>query len=565
LSSTPHEYQVLVVGAGPVGLALAGDLALRNIESCVIERTDGTIEQPRMDMVGIRTMEFARRWGIVGDVEASPYPRDYPQDNVYVTSLVGYELGRQRMPAIGKDRPPATSPQKRERCPQDMFDPILQRWARSFDRVTLRYRCELIGLDRRGDRVEARVHDHERGTTESVIARYVVGCDGAASPVRESVGIPMTGAAVLTHTTNVIFRDPHLTERHDKGRCYRFILVGTEGTWATIVAINGDDRWRMSIVRSPEGGLSTSEIEACIRRAVGIDFPFEILSVTNWKRRELVAARYAEGRVFLAGDSAHSMSPTGGFGMNTGIGDAVDLSWKLQARLDGWGGNALLTSYTAERRPIAERNAREASANLARMLSPGDNPALCDPTPAGHALRRQLGIDFAAAMNHEWHTIGIHLGYRYDDSPIIVPDGTPAPPMDVAVYRPTTRPGARAPHAWLPDGRSTLDLFGSRFVLLNLGGEAADCLGIENAARHRRVPLETVTVGDESIRALYERRYVLVRPDGHVAWRSDEAPTDPPAIIDCVRGELPAIASEATARSRPMSEGRVLFRLAESD
>jgi 2-polyprenyl-6-methoxyphenol hydroxylase-like FAD-dependent oxidoreductase len=543
-------HPVLIVGAGPVGLALAGDLALRNIASYVIERSDGSIEQPRMDMVGIRTMEFARRWGIVRDVENSPYPRDYPQDNVYVTSVTGYELGREPMPSMGADRPPATSPQKRERCPQDMFDPILQRWAGSFDQVTLRYRCELISLEQAGDRVTVRVRDHERETTETLTAQYVVGCDGASSRVRELVGIPMLGAALLTNTTNIIFRDPHLPQRHSKGLCYRFIVIGTEGTWATIVAINGGDRWRMSIVRSPEDGLSRSEIEDAIRRAVGVDFPFEILSITNWKRRELVAERYSEGRVFLAGDSAHSMSPTGGFGMNSGIGDAVDLSWKLEALLDGWGGAELVTSYTQERRPIAERNARESSANLARMLSPGHNPALCDPTAEGEAARRRLGTEFAAAMSHEWHTIGIHLGYRYDRSPVIVPDETAAPPMPVATYEPTTRPGARAPHAWLSDGRSTLDLFGATFVLLAFGDDADGCAAFERAAALRGVPLQTIRVSDAAVRDVYERRYVLVRPDGHVAWRSDDLPVDPLAVVDTVRGARVPAAQFAFAHAQ---------------
>jgi 2-polyprenyl-6-methoxyphenol hydroxylase-like FAD-dependent oxidoreductase len=543
-------HPVLIVGAGPVGLALAGDLAQRNVASYVIERSDGAIEQPRMDMVGIRTMEYARKWGIVRNVETSPYPRDYPQDNVYVTSLTGYELGRERMPSMGSDRPPATSPQKRERCPQDMFDPILQRWARSSPCVTLRYRCELVALEHDDDGVVATVRDHERGTTETLTASYLVGCDGAASRVRELVGIPMSGPSVLTNTTNIIFRDPDLPQRHDKGLCYRFIVIGTEGTWATVVAINGGDRWRMSIVRSPEGGLSHDDIAAHIRRAVGVDFPFEILSVTNWKRRELVAGRYSEGRVFLAGDSAHAMSPTGGFGMNTGIGDAVDLSWKLDALLHGWGGAALAESYTAERRPIAERNAREASANLARMLSPGHNPALCDPTPEGDAVRKQLGVEFTAAMNHEWHTIGIHLGYRYDASGVIVSDGTPVPPMPVATYEPTTRPGARAPHAWLSDGRSTLDLFGAGFVLLDLAGDAAECAGLTAAAALRGLPLQTVSIDDPAIAALYERRYVLVRPDGHVAWRSDEAPADALAVIDTVRGAASPSTQYAYAHSR---------------
>ncbi len=543
-------HPVLIVGAGPVGLALAGDLALRNIASYVIERSDGTIEQPRMDMVGIRTMEHARRWGIVRDVEESPYPRDYPQDNVYVTSVTGYELGRERMPSMGSDRPPATSPQKRERCPQDMFDPILRRWAGSFDQVTLRYRCELIGLEQTSDHVIVTVRDIERNTIETLTASYVVGCDGASSRTRELVGITMTGAAVLTNTTNVIFRDPHLPERHDKGLCYRFIVIGTEGTWATVVAINGGDRWRMSIVRSPEGGPSREEIADYIKRAVGVDFPFDILSVNNWKRRELVADRYHVGRVFLAGDSAHSMSPTGGFGMNTGIGDAVDLSWKLDALLSGWGGDDLASSYTAERRPIAERNARESSANLARMLSPGHNPALCDPTPEGEAARKQLGIEFKDAMSHEWHTIGIHLGYRYDESPAIVPDGTPLPPMPVATYEPTTRPGARAPHAWLPDGRSMLDLFGPSFVLLNFGDDPAASSSLEAAAHLRGMPLQTVPIDDDAIRTLYERRFVLVRPDGHVAWRADEPPADAQAVIDTVRGARASTTQYAYAHDR---------------
>lgn len=536
---------VLIVGAGPIGLALAGDLALRNVATTIIERTDGAIVQPRMDGVGIRTMEYARRWGIVRDIETSQYPRDYPQDNVYVTSLTGYELGRERMKSLGDDRPPAVSPQKRERCPQDMFDPILQRWASDFDDVTFRYRCELTDLQQNGDSVTATVRDHERGTTDTLTAAYVVACDGAASRVRELVGIPMTGSPLLTNTTNIIFRDPHLAERHDKGRCYRFIIIDTAGTWATIVAINGADRWRMSIVNSPEGGFSLAEIEDNIRRAVGIDFPFEVLSVTNWKRRELVATRYSEGRVFLAGDSAHVMSPTGGFGMNTGIGDAVDLSWKLQALLAGWGGDALAAAYTTERRPVAERNASISSANLARMLSPGSNPDLCEPTPQGDAVRRQLGTDFAAAMSHEWHTIGIHLGYRYDDSPIVVPDGTPAAPMETAVYHPTARPGARAPHAWLPDGRSTLDLFGNGYVLLCFGGASPVTAKIERAAAQRGVPLTTVCIDDDAIAALYERRYVLVRPDGHVAWRSNDEPSYALALIDRIRGAQPVLAQQA--------------------
>jgi 2-polyprenyl-6-methoxyphenol hydroxylase-like FAD-dependent oxidoreductase len=481
-------------------------------------------------------MEHARRWGIVRDVETSPYPRDYPQDNVYVTSLTGYELGRERFKSMGDDRPPPQSPQKRERCPQDMFDPILRRWVERQGRTQIRFRCELLGFRDHGDHVEAEIFDHATGTRERVRARFLVGCDGAASRVREQLGIAMNGLNVLTNTTNVIFRDPDFVSRHDKGRAYRFICIDTGGTWATIVAINGGDRWRMSIVQSPPEGMTRDEIAAAIRRAVGRDFPFEILSVMNWKRRELVADRYGNGNVFIAGDAAHVMSPTGGFGMNTGIGDAVDLSWKLEAMLAGWGGPLLAESYTLERRPIAERNVSEASANLRRMLSPGANPALCDDTPEGAATRTRVGADFAAAMNHEWYTLGIHLGYRYDESPIVVPDGTPAPPIEHATYTPRARPGSRAPHLFLRDGRSTLDLFGRRYTLLVLGapdGSVAEELSA--AARSREMPIDLVPVDEPAVRDAYEAAYVLVRPDGHVAWRGD-AIDDPLAIIDRVRG-----------------------------
>jgi len=547
---------VLIVGAGPVGLALAGDLAWRGVPSCIIERSDGTIEQPRMDMVGIRTMEHARRWGIVHDVEKSPYPRDYPQDNVYVTSLTGYKLGRERFKSMGGDTPPPQSPQKRERCPQDMFDPILRRWVERQGRTQLRFRCELLGFRDEGDRVVAQILDHTTGKHEDLHARFLVGCDGAASRVREQLGIAMNGLNVLTNTTNVIFRDPDLISRHDKGRAYRFICIGTEGTWATIVAINGGDRWRMSIVESPAGGMTHDEIGAAIRRAVGRDFPFEILSVMNWKRRELVADRYGIGNVFIAGDAAHVMSPTGGFGMNTGIGDAVDLSWKLEAMLAGWGGPLLAESYTLERRPIAERNVSEASANLRRMLSPGANPTLCDDTPEGAATRARVGAEFAAAMNHEWYTLGIHLGYRYDTSPIVIPDGTPAPPIEHATYTPRARPGSRAPHLYLRDGRSTLDLFGRHYTLLVLGDQGngvADSL--LTAARKRHMPLEIEPIDDSIVYKAYAATYVMVRPDGHVSWRGN-AIENPLALIDCMRGATSNHTSTRTTQVDAVHESR---------
>ena len=530
---------VLIVGGGPVGLALAGDLGWRGIDCVLIEQTDGSIYQPRMDLVGIRTMEFCRRWGLVSAVESSPYPRDYAQDNIYLTSLTGYELGREHFPGIGQAAPPPQSPQRRERCPQNMFDPILREFAASQKSVTMRYRTRLVSFTQDSDAVTAEVENAETGARERIPARYIVGCDGARSLTRETLGITMRGNPALTYTTNVIFRCPHLLSLHEKGKAYRHIFIGPEGTWSTIVAINGRDQWRFSLIgSSTQREYTIDEIKATIRRAVGRDFDFEILSVLPWVRRELVAETYRSGRGFIAGDAAHAMSPTGGFGMNTGIGDAVDLSWKLAATLEGWGGDSLLDSYTSERQPVGARNVAEASGNLRRMLSVGAHPDIADDTPQGAATRAKVGREFTEMMRREWFTLGIHLGYRYENSPICWPDGSEAPPDEARSYAPTARPGHRAPHAWLRDGRSTLDLFGRGFTLLGFDATAAAAAPLLEAARARGLPLDFVPLAEPEIAALYQRKFALVRPDGHVAWRDDRTPDDPLRLIDVVRGAV---------------------------
>jgi 2-polyprenyl-6-methoxyphenol hydroxylase-like FAD-dependent oxidoreductase len=419
-----------------------------------------------------------------------------------------------------------------------MFDPILVRFARGFPHVTIRYGAELIALDQDARGVRARV---ATSTGEEVIeADYLIGTDGAASTVRGSLGIAMSGNPALTYTTNAIFRCPNFNALHDKGEFYRFIVIRPEGTFATIVAINGRDRFRFSIVGNEEKRTySESEIRAAIITAMGRSFDFEILSIMPWVRRELVADSYGKGRVFIAGDAAHLTSPTGGFGMNMGIQDAVDLSWKLEAMLKAWGGPHLLDSYGIERRPVAIRNVREASGNLRRMLQ----PRAAKPPPeafahgaAGDAARAEFGRAYTEMMKREWFSIGIHLGYRYEGSPLIIPDGTPEPPDEVMDYTPTTRPGHRAPHAWLADGRSTLDLFGRGFVLLRLGVNPPDAAALIAAAQAANLPLEIIDIAAPGITALYEKRLVLVRPDGHVAWRADAPPPEPSHLIATISG-----------------------------
>ena len=543
-SQTEIDVPVLIVGAGPVGLALAGDLGFRGVASHVVERTDGVVRQPKMDMVGVRTMEYCRRWGLVPWVLEAGYNRDYPQDCAWVTSLNGYEFGREPFPPPSQEQCPPQSPQKRERCPQNFFDPVLRRFAAQWPGTTLGYQSELLDFDEADDHVAARIRNVETGAEELVRARYLVGCDGGASLVRQRLGIEMSGEPTLTFTTNVVFRCENLERLHRMDPAYRYIFIGPEGTWATLVAINGRDQWRFSLVgdstkRTPD----EIEIRAAIERAVGTTFDYEILSILPWIRRQLVSESYGGGRVFIAGDAAHLTSPTGGFGMNTGIQDAVNLSWKLAAMIEGWGGRHLLASYEAEQRPVAVRNVSEATENLKRMLSPrvlSPDPRIFGEGPESEAARREFGDQYTELMRREWYSIGIHLGYMYEGSPIIVPDGTPQPDDRVSSYEQTARPGSRAPHIWLSEGRSIIDEFGKDFVLLRFGASSSEGNEIARAAADRCMPFRVVDIGDRAAADLYAARLVLVRPDGQVAWRGNAAPADAAELIARVSGDMAA-------------------------
>ena len=589
---------VIIVGGGPVGLALAGDLGWRGISCVLIEKTDGVITQPKMDGVNVRTMEFCRRWGLVDRIRGCAYPASYPQDMVYLTSLNGYELGRETFltPSGGpEERRLGSSPEVRIRCPQNMFDPILREFADSFEHVELRYQTEYLGHQQDGEGVSVAVRGPDGVETE-LRGAWLVGCDGASSGIRKELAIGTQGLGVLTFTTNVIFRCENLFALHDKALAYRHIFIGPEGVWATMVAINGVDQWRVQLVGNEEKRqLSDADIRAAIERIVGRPFDYEIVSVLPWVRRELVADRYREGRVLLAGDAVHATSPTGGFGMNTGIGDAVDLAWKLAAVIEGWGHDGLLDSYGLERRPVAQRAVREASGNLRRMMSPQPDARLLAPTYEGALARYELGRRYSATMLREWYKLGIDMGYSYADSalclpeaapPALVPqalnhdisgasngavlrgslaDGTPVgpsllrewqrlalhvadgvevateweelPPEQVMIYRQTAAPGARAPHVWLADGSSTLDLFGKAYVLLRLGADAPLADALEEAARRHGLPLAVHTLEEPDVLAAYQRRLVLVRPDGHVTWRGDDWPAAGlEALVRCMTG-----------------------------
>jgi 2-polyprenyl-6-methoxyphenol hydroxylase-like FAD-dependent oxidoreductase len=536
--SESHDIPVLIVGGGPVGLALALDLGWRGVPCLLIEQGDGRVIDAKMFATGIRTVEFCRRWGLADRVRHWGFPDDFPFDNVFVTGLQGHEVGRIPMPAQKDVAPFASSPENFAHCPQFVFDPILAAAVRTYPSVTLRYRCRLASFHDDGDGVACELHDEASGTTEYVRAGYVIGCDGFASTVRKGLGIAIEGVALINRSINVMFTAPALWERHDKGKAGRYVIIGEEGTWASLTPADGVDLWRLMIHGEPDLDPETVDAAAELRRAVGDDVPFEIVKVGHWIRRRMVATHYGRGRVWIAGDAAHVMPPNGGLGMNTGIGDAVDLGWKLAALHGGWGGQGLLASYEDERRPVGIRQCDEAMENFERYGSRKATPHVTEETAEGAAVRAAIGRRLASANSQAWENpLNTHLGYRYEGSPIVVPDGPlPPEPADSRLYEQSSQPGCRAPHAWLADGRSTLDLFGRNFVLLQFGPDAPDAAPLADAAARRGLPLELVAIDDPAVAALYERRLVLVRPDGHVAWRGDGLPVDPLALVDTVRG-----------------------------
>ncbi len=321
------------------------------------------------------------------------------------------------------------------------------------------------------------------------------------------------------------------------GKAALISFVEPQGLWRNLVMLDGRALYRLGIsgkeyFDAPE----TVDADRLFEEVVGKPVPHEVLSIRRWSARNVVSDRYRAGRVFLAGDAAHLNHPASGLGLNTGLGDAVDLAWKLAAMLAGWGGARLLDSYEIERHPVGVRNVGHASMTYDTDRTQSPHPEIALDTKAGAQARRLMGEAIVRTQTAKFITDGIALGYRYDPSPICWPDGDPAPPLTISEYHPTSYPGSRAPHAWLGEGRSIIDAFGDGFTLLRLGDDAPAPDAIERAFAARQVPLAILSIADPAIGALYERRLVLVRPDGHVAWRSDAPPANPRALVDRVRG-----------------------------
>lgn len=533
------DTEVLIVGAGPVGLMMAIELAYRNIPCTVLEQGTGEEDLfPKISLISMRTMEILRRWGLVDRVRNGGLSNDYELSILFMTSMAGWVLAKDFFPSTNNMETPDFTPERKQQCPQHLLMGILRQACAERDLIRVVYQREVAGIEEQGDHVAALVANREDGTQERMTARYIVACDGAKSNVREMLGLTFDGKDLLSYSLSVLFTCKGLLDKVNLSQGLRYLLIDDTGTWGNIQAIDGGDTWRLMV----SGGQSHFDLEnfdagAAIRRALGRDdLPFEVTSILPWRRTQLLASKYRVGRVFLAGDAAHTMSPTGGMGVNTGVADVADLGWKLQGALEGWGGETLLDSYEIERRPVAKRTQEIATYNFRNWLDTGDVTKILRDDDEGQKVRDTVGDRMKRATSDDWRSWGVQLGYRYVDSPILIDDGSVAPEDTLDHYEPTAKPGHRAPHVWLAPGKSVFDLYGPTFTLLCLDDAGSDdAAGLIAAAAGLGVPVQQHNSDNAELKSLYQSRLVLVRPDGHVAWRADSA-LSPMEIISVTAG-----------------------------
>ncbi|MBS0454873.1 MAG: FAD-dependent monooxygenase [Proteobacteria bacterium] len=538
MNETTRPLPMLIVGAGPVGLALAIELGQRGVRCQVIERNDRVGYAPRAKTTNVRTREHMRRWGIADQLrDASPLGVQYPSNVVFCTRLAGHELARfENAMYCAPGRNPLYS-EHAQWIPQYTVEEVMRAHAQSLPGVDIRFNCELRGLTQDGEGVLARLHDKASGEDSTMRVAYLVGADGARSTVRELIGARMDGRYGLSRNYNIVFRAPGLAQAHPHGPAIMYWQINDDMP-SLIGPMDRGDTWFFMPTQVPKGvRLADLDAPALIRRATGIDLPYEVLSTDEWVASRLIANTYRDRRVFLAGDACHLHPPFGGYGMNMGVADGVDLGWKLAAMLQGWGGAALLDSYEAERRPVHEWVMAEAEANHAILGNQLAAAGLEDAGEAGNAVRSEIGQRIGMSKMREFMTLGVVLGYRYEDSPVIVPDGTSAPPADFINYVPSSRPGGLAPHAWRHDGSSLYDHFGQGFTLVASSGSRDDDLAAASAAAGAcGLPLAVLRPEEGGIASLYPTRYTLVRPDQHVAWRGNDWPADGQALLRRISG-----------------------------
>jgi len=530
----PQETEVLIVGGGPVGLSAAIELGRRGVP-CLIVEPRRTVSQlrPRAKTVSARTMEHFRRWGLAERLrEVAPLKVDWSQDVVFCTTLLGHEVMRfTHCFGLSPQRTDVFA-EAGQQIAQPLVEEVLREAVSDLESCHLCLGWSLHTLHQHDDGVETTMMN-EQGDQRQIRASYVLGCDGARSAVRAAIGAHYVGTSDLRPNFGFVFRAPGLAKLQPHGPAVQYWVLNPACP-GVMGRMDMEDQWWAG-VNGVSAETGQADPLALIHGLVGTEIDAEVLGTDPWTARMLLADHYCSGRVFLAGDAAHLNPPWGGHGFNTGIGDAVNIGWKLAAVLGGWGGDGLLASYEAERRPVAERTIGEATANMSVLAPELGSRELAASGRVGEHARRAAARVIQASKDREFHSLGIVLGYQYDASPVIVDDGTPHLPESQA-YSPTARPGARLPHLWLSDGASLYDRLGNGLSLLRLRDDADVVPFIESATAHG-VPLTVVELRGQSLEEFYGASLLLVRPDQHVAWRGtsvDRATAG--TILERIRG-----------------------------
>ncbi|HTM24397.1 MAG TPA: FAD-dependent monooxygenase [Vicinamibacterales bacterium] len=531
---------VLIVGAGPVGLTLAVDLGRRGVRCALVEQKAAPEFLPKMERCNARTMEIFRRMGVADRIRAAGLRADVAMDVFIVLAMNEPPLLRLPYPSVDEARAQiaacndGTLPREPyQLISQYTLEPLLKSEAEKQPSVSVRYGCAFESLAQQPDGVRVTLRK-DSGDAAEIHARYVVGCDGGSSAVRRRLGIKLRGEGDLMRLYQALLVCPDLFDRipigPGPGHGRHYHVADAQATF--LIMQDSTRHWTLhAVVDRPE------DMAAQFERTIGVPIRYDMLYVGEWKQNLLLADRYRCGRVFLAGDSAHLVIPTGGLGMNTGVGDAIDLSWKLAATLQGWGGPGLLDSYEIERRQIGDRNvgaSRYASIGRRRWRAQY-RPNIRDASPEGQSTRDNLARVANVEQRKTNEMIGAELGYRYVGSPIIV-DEPGGPEHLFREYAPTTWPGARLPHVWLERDVSVHDRIGDGYTMLDLGGSRADLSGLARAMTAIGAPFDTLRIEAPAAREIYGYDLILLRPDLHVAWRGNRPPEDPADLAALVTG-----------------------------
>lgn len=534
------DASVIVVGAGPVGLALAINLGRAGIKTILLERNPEPQFLPKMERCNARSMEMFRRIGLSKKIRDAGLRADCPMDVFIVEDLTKPALLEEKHPSIQtfqgkikecKDLSMPLEPY--QLISQYTLEPLLKAEAEALQSVEVLFGHEFMEFSQSDDGVSVRFKDSD-GQSKTLTAAYLVGCDGGSSPIRKQLGIKLRGEGGILELQQALFYCEELFERlphgSGPGQGRHYHRADAEHTF--LIMQDSTKHWSLH--------ATVPDAEAMKRKfeeIVGFPVNYELLSCAPWRQNLLLADRYREGRVFLAGDSVHLVIPTGGLGMNTGVGDAFDLAWKLAGTLKGWGGPELLDSYEIERRQVGDRNvgaSRYANVGRQKWRSIATDE-IFSGTEAGESLKRKL-IQVADSEQRKGNRmIGAELGYRYVDSPCIdnVPGG---PEHRVGEYNPNVWPGSRLPHCWLDDGSALQDQLSETYILLSLGKKPLDTSKLRQSYEKIGAPVAEVRIESNRLRDLYGFDLLVLRPDMHVAWRGNDAPPNPQEIASISTG-----------------------------